>query len=156
MNMMGYTKLKQLKRYQLYEIEMSAETLKDAQEKIEHVVNRSYYLLNPNKENFCLEKIPQRKTSLEKVSYWVNVRSKGQFDEEKIIRKIHQKLTVNIKSIKKSLLWELVVQNGSQSEESLKKELLEKVIVSQSNTQGLLTNPVHERVEFLSKTHSLV
>jgi phosphoribosylformylglycinamidine (FGAM) synthase PurS component len=147
--MLGFSKLLHLRRFDYWDIEIEAESEALAQKDIKHILSASYYLLNPNKSGYSLNAIEKPGLKLNESVFLVNVASKEPFNRTDLIKKINQKVGVNIASLRKSVVWELIVDTNEMSQEALEKELLEEVVVSSSRKKGILLNPINEEARIL-------
>jgi phosphoribosylformylglycinamidine (FGAM) synthase PurS component len=147
-NLLGYKKMKRIKRYGLWELELDTATTEAAIQKVEYIISSSYYISNPNKEAHYIEKVPQPVLRAGEQNILVKVDTPYIINEEQLIKKIAQKVGIKLKSISKSLIWELVIANNG-SKDNLKDELAQKVLNTQNRANGLLVNPIHETYSFL-------
>ena len=131
---LGYAPLRQLRRFGLWELEL------DTAADVHRILENSFYLVNPNKELHMLSQLP--KANLKEGEKRVLVKVDEAESHTQTIKKIKQKTGVQLHSLHRYLIWELV---GPASEDFVKN-----VIVSSSRTRGLLVNPVSQTFECLT------
>jgi len=143
--LMGFDGLKRLRRFSVWDLDVEASSEENLREQVETVLQRSYYLLNPNKEGYFLGELPGHDVSSGKVEL-AEVTAKQAQDFSALSRKIRQKFGSKITVKGKSTLWELLLDDKAEyTQEFLKQTIL----VSRSRKAGLLLNPVSEDVRFL-------
>jgi hypothetical protein len=138
--LLKYDKLQKLSRYTAWEVELNEETNDEVIKTIEKIIDNSYYILNPNKEEYYMEKLPEPKSKEHQLILTV---PNSALDEDGLIKKIQQKVGVTVKSIKKALIWELTT---IVPVEEIKEELMQKVVYCNSRNGGVLVNPVNQKV----------
>jgi hypothetical protein len=149
LNLLKYDKLLCLKRKSLWDLAFSCNSQEEAEQELEQIISKTYYIINPNKEAFYLEKLPTPNIQNSYEQFVLQVISNQPTKENIILNKIQQKVQGTLSSIKKTMVWEISVKKENQSREDLKKELLENVIITSSHNQGILINPVYEKANFL-------
>jgi len=141
-DLLGYTALVSLRRYQLWNIYLENAD----QSQLQHMLDTTYYLVNPNKEGYYLSKLPSKKIDPNQTLCLVSVFNQSNQGESNLALKISRKTQISIPKINKSILWEIVIQSNDI------KTLEKQVIMSQSINQGLLVNPIFESYSFLDPT----
>ncbi len=131
---LGYGQLRQLRRFGSWELEL------DSAADVHHILENSFYLVNPNKESYMLSQLP--KPNLKEGEKRLLVKVNESESHDQTIKKIKQKTGVQLHSLHRYLIWELI---GPVSEDFVKN-----VVVSSSRTQGLLVNPVSQTFECLT------
>ena len=91
-----HIQLKSLKRFDCWEIE-SKHSQDELIEKMKLIINSTFFLLNPNKESYFLTAIPKQKYS---PNLLVNIESKLQDLNEKLIKKIESQANIFINRMK--------------------------------------------------------
>jgi hypothetical protein len=148
--MLGYKSLKGLRRLTIWEVEVEGIASEEGASVLEKVLKQSYYLINPNKEHYQLNQLKAPSVKDGQSVFLAKVISENEFDDQQTIRKIQQKFGIQIKSLSRSVLWEMIVENQSLTYSELQEDLFNKVIISSSRENGLLINPVHQRCEWLA------
>jgi|APSaa5957512576_1039674.scaffolds.fasta_scaffold123955_2 hypothetical protein len=148
-HLLKHTYIKSLKRMQLWELTFNTATPDLALKELDNIINNSYYIINPNKEAYHLEKIAKPSCSNNEVPFLIKVTSKQPSKKEQLINKIKQKVDTNLVSIHSSLIWEIVAENNSNDIDSLKKKLQQDIIITSSRKEGVLINPLYEQANFL-------
>ena len=114
---------------------------------MDQLLAKTYYLLNTNKEDYYLESIP---TSQKEGQFHVLVQINNTLfeDQSDLIKKINDKCQTQVTQLKKSLLWDLVVDANSLEEATtyVQQQLLD------SAKHPFLLNPIFEKSEILSST----
>ncbi|RAP32318.1 hypothetical protein DID76_00515 [Candidatus Marinamargulisbacteria bacterium SCGC AG-414-C22] len=111
---------------------------------VDTIITKSYYLLNTNKEDYYIKTIPL--TSKENVHHVnVIVKSKIETQYNKIISNVNSKCNVNIKQLKRAIVWNLTVAASSYQEA---EEYVSIQLLGESNKKHpLLLNPIFETYE---------
>ena len=138
-----HIQLKSLRRFDCWEIE-SKQPQDELIEKMKLIINSTFYLLNPNKESYFLTAIPKQNHPPHLL---VNIESKLQDLNEKLIEKIENKANIMIKGIKKSILWEITIDNKDKNE----SDLMDEIVLSTSLDKGLLANPYLEKISICNQ-----
>ncbi|MCP4051339.1 MAG: hypothetical protein GY730_11620 [bacterium] len=147
--LLKYDKLKKLKKFRLWELKFSGCSKNEAVLRVKNIIDKSYYILNPNKESYYLSLLPCSGRMSVETKFLIKVKSPGLLDDSKYMRKIRQKVGVEIDAVQSSLVWEMTVEDKGLSNQELKQDLINNVIVTSSRKNGLLVNPVSEQFEFL-------
>ena len=106
------------------------------------ITAKSYYLLNPNKEDFVTELLPS--TDKDVNSVFIDVFSKQPFDNTTLLHKINQHCGVAIKTIQKRITWQCDVDLSQDPKEFVSSHLLPS-----DRQVGILANPIYESFCFL-------
>ncbi len=146
--LLDYKKLKRIRRFIYWELALNANTVQEAEQLVKKINQSSYYILNPNKEAYHISKLPKPKIESQYQVVLVKVDTPYSLNEDRLIKKISQKVGITIKSVTRSLLWELVI-NDKQPLATLQKELAERVITTSNRKQGLLVNLINESYRFI-------
>ncbi len=141
MNFLKCDAIKRCRRYVYWDIDVDCA---DEKQWIESIVAKTYYLLNTNKEDYYVSSLP----SVNKEGAFhilVEVQNTLFEDQSDLIAKINNKCQTNIKHIKKSLLWDLLVEASSyeQAEDYVKTQLLD------GHSHPFLLNPIFEQSSIL-------
>jgi phosphoribosylformylglycinamidine (FGAM) synthase PurS component len=150
-----FSALKQLRRYNLWELSFANVELAKNKTNTKKIIDASYYLMNPNKEGYYLEQLPQHKLQKDEIICLVKVCKNYTFDQTQLIKKIQQKVGVNVAQIHKSLLWEFVLNKPAiVKADDLIKQLVDQVVVTKSISQGLLINPITENYSLITQKNN--
>jgi len=145
-HILGYAPLLKLRRYTLFELTAS-EKVSEAQKQLEVVLSQSYYLANPNKESysFALPTVALEKDQFRVVVKVWPTRAKS---ESETLKKLQAKFGNVYQDIKRYQVWDMVV-SGYANEGLAKADAEQKVILTKSQSQGILVNPLYESYAFL-------
>ncbi len=146
---LNYSKLVSLKRYIIWDIDLEANSESEAKEKIEKILKSTYYLINPNKEAYTINKINKKKVEPPKQLQSIIIENPN-FQKPDLINKIAQKTKVKIDRLEKLLMWEFVLDVPNNNQLNLQKELAEEIIISSSLEKGLLVNELFEKFRFVN------
>lgn len=147
-----FDKLADLQRYTKWTLEGDLD-----EATLDSILENSYYLANPNKESAITGELPAH---AKWTQYHAEVRPSAsrqnsgadsdtalnEVGEEDVRRKINDTFGTSIKSVSKSTLWCLFVDEAPS--DALQKELEEQVVRTSSQSKGLLANPLYEEVTF--------
>ena len=136
-----------LKRLLFWEFKLSASSDQEADRCLQTVLNTTYYVINPNKESFSLEKLPRFPLLASASCFLVQGYSKTASHQAVLAEKIRRKCGVEIRELRKSVLWLI---GTDKNKDVTQQELIDRVIVSRSREQGILINPVYETFRFLT------
>ncbi|MGE4169106.1 MAG: hypothetical protein AB7F28_00080 [Candidatus Margulisiibacteriota bacterium] len=132
---LGMTSLKRLHRYTHFTLEFSPGT--DAASVLNHLLQETFYLINPNKETPFQAHLPKPSLKESETVHVLEV-SGGAFDAA-VLAQLNAVCGGVVRHISKSLVWELVVE-GTVDQDALFAQVGPTV----SRTQGLLINPLYE------------
>ena len=136
-----------MKRFNCWQFQMDAPSHKEAEPILTKLLTSTYYLINPNKESFYLEKLPKSPSINTNDCHLIKVSSKNEFSQKKLEEKIQKKSGVKIRDIKRSVVW--LIATKKEKNISL-DSMAEKIIVSKSRQKGILANTIYENFEFLN------
>jgi phosphoribosylformylglycinamidine (FGAM) synthase PurS component len=139
-NFLGFSELIKLNRYILWEISLDEDTKDLAQKEVKNILDNTYYLVNPNKEQYILENLPPKNISPDQKIITLKVTNKA-VHHKKLAAKITRKTGLKINNLEKNIIWEFKLESKNKTEENLKALIKEKV--------NFLANPLFETYEFL-------
>lgn len=148
-NYLSFSALKRLKRFTKWELEFSAQ--ENVQAALKRLLEESFSILNLNKEAYFLGTKPEATAKAQEHIFHIEVFS-NQAPEPgpdlELIKAIQQKTGIQLKDLRKSLVWELTVV-GKNTPEGHKEALLKEVILTTSRQKGLLVSPLYEIARFI-------
>ncbi len=147
-HILNYPRLRQLKRYTQWEFTFGNLTLPEAESAVTTIFTKTFFLINPNKENYAL-RLPANLPKSSGPQIAISVRPKSPVNWSAMCTKIKSKTSIEVSSIASSTVWVMDLNPGELSEEALREELTERVILAGSVKQGILVNPVSEQFEWL-------
>jgi hypothetical protein len=108
---------------------------------LKSLLSQSFYVLNPNKEDYFLNSVPSSKTHLQRF-----VRIQREFDNDQTNLKdlLNTRFSANLLSLKKSYVWDVKCDLKCSID-----SVLDKIVVSSSSENGILVNPIYESFEIL-------
>ena len=139
--------LTSLRRFICWDLDVQAASEEEAKCAVEAVIQRSYFLLNENKEGYWFDGLPTRNRSGESEYVVYQVKNKVAEDFTDLCASIDLKFNLKVTGLQKSLLWEIGVKGISH--DALQERLLQDVLVTTSQKKGLLLNPLHEEGHYL-------
>jgi phosphoribosylformylglycinamidine (FGAM) synthase PurS component len=145
--LLGQHQLVQLRRFQKWELTLSAASQSEATQQLDTVLKQSFILANTNKEHFYIDVLPELSHSPNRSSFLVQVTPKQPQDFQSTIDRIQQKTGVLFQHLTRSLLWEISIKDDGQP--SSRQALLDQLVLTQSRKQGLLVNPLYETANVL-------
>ena len=138
-NYLKNTHIKELRRYTKWTLTGSDLT----PETLEKILTDSYYIANPNKESASTESLPNHSKWTQ---YHADVRLKEGYLDTYTRDKINQTFNTQIDQISKSTLWCLFTEDDYSPEKEA--SILENVVSTNSQRDGLLANPLYEDIAF--------
>ncbi len=139
-DLMGVTALKRLKRYQHWELTLAGD--------IDAVLKNSYAIVNVNKERYMVDALPELTVPEGCHGFRLEVHPSTPVDRSALAESLTQKSGVEVKTISKSLIWEVILSHPGHREQ-VQAFLMDNVVNTTSRTQGLLVNPILETVMVL-------
>ena len=135
---MGATFCKNLKRYKHWKLKV--DNVVDKNLFIKKISTDSYYLFNPNKEDYKLEIQTVNDSNLFQV--FVDVESLLVNNNVELVSLLNMRYDVNILSIKENILWECYIEADSHDQA---KMLVETQLLSNEHGSGILSNYLYEQ-----------
>ena len=139
---MGHTDLISLSRYTKWVFEYDSDI--ENPKAFKDVLEKSYYILNANKEKYTLNQLPKSKTLKDEIEIIAEVTLKEEPKNTQSLKKIQTKVSIPIRSIKKSTLWKLRVKKGKKSIQELVHSVEKRMVYTKTFNNGLLVNPIYE------------
>lgn len=136
---LGVSILTSLSRYCVWDI--------DCDDALEPVLERSYYLLNPNKEAYSLGSIPISEPQANRHTFFLKVAPRQADRYADISAHIRTQFGFEVRAISRYTLWQIVV-SGSDSE-SLQRQVEQDIVLSRDYQRGLLVNPILDEYELM-------
>lgn len=133
--------IKGCRRFVLWDIDVESNSPK---EWIDSVLSKTYYLLNPNKEDYFLSSIPAKRKH-NGFHVLIQISNSVFENQAELAQKINKKCQTTISSLKKSLVWDLFVEKDSYQE----AETYIKSMLLDSSSHPFLLNPIFESATLL-------
>jgi len=148
--LMRFSSLKSLSRFKMWEfkIEDTPNTIHNAPFKA--VIQNSYRIVNQNKEGYYIDTLPPLQSPEITDVFFLKVFPKSPPNTAQLNTKLTALTGSPISTLKKSILWQIGLQNDGETSE-LADELTRKVVVSSDQKSGLLVNPLYESFELLKQ-----
>ena len=138
-NYLNVDVISELKRYHVWQIKGKDLSINQIQD----VLNDSYYLANPNKEDAWINNIPNQSQT---TCYHLRVQSRESANDNYTQNKINHEFKTTIHSILNATLWCLFTHQ--EFSESNYTYLHDTVVKTTTQSKGLLVNPLYESYEF--------
>ena len=138
---MNLTDCKRLSRYVHWTIDV--DTTETPSEFFSKITEKSYYLLNPNKEGFYTNLKPIGRKDVSTIV--VDVFPKVELDNTVLVDKLNLQCGTHIKRIQKAVTWQCEIDYQQDSKAYVKTHLLPS-----ETSSGILANPIYESFRFLS------
>jgi len=122
--------VKRISRFTRWDIELDGSEA-DARAFVEEVASKSYYLLNPNKEEFAFE-LPKKNHSDDHHIMRLTVEQRVPENRDRLKTKINSRFQGTISSLSQSKVWELFINEPKEN------------YMLPESIRNLLVNPVHE------------
>jgi len=132
-------KLVHLQRFLCWHIQVASELSKEAI--IETLTTNTYLLLNPNKEAYFIDELPQKQSS--NTSVHVSVKSTLKAEYPELAETLTAKCGLPISRLEKSIEWlcQVAIPDAEKATAYVEQELLNTT----SYSQGILVNPIYEQ-----------
>lgn len=129
-----------LNRYVKWELSFSLEK-KEALSHLDTILSKSFYILNPNKEDYYLDHIPSVTSGLQR---FVHVSRDFDVNQTDIMGKINHRFGDKLVSLTKSFVWDIHLSEGCDV-----THVLDNIVSSTSTEKGILVNPLYETYSIL-------
>lgn len=149
-DLLKFEPLVNIRRFIFWEVSFHEPDNNLAVEKLNKILNQSFYLANPNKEFYEIDKVKRKKLGDNQKLFAIKTYNKDTYQKFDLIAKIKNKTKIELTSLKKNLLWEFVLKfNQGLEEKQLREQFISDVLVTKSLEKGLIINPLFEEYEFL-------
>ncbi|MFA5878613.1 MAG: hypothetical protein WC860_00365 [Candidatus Margulisiibacteriota bacterium] len=151
-DLLEFAPLMSLRRFIYWEVGFHEPDYLLAQEKLARILNQSFYLVNPNKEFFEIDKVKRKELLLNQKLFVIKVYNKDTYLKNELIKKIKNKTGIELTFLAKNVLWEFILENDKELPETqLQEALITDVLLTKSIEKGLIINPIFEAYEFVKK-----
>jgi len=145
-HLIQFEALKSLTRYTVWDLEY--DTKSEDKVNLEGLFQESYHLVNPNKEGYYLNSLPEHDRNAFTDVYLLKVFPKTEQFEHGILNKLPDQKNVSLTSLRKSVLWKMgLTFKGNRKD--LEDTLIRRVILTSHQQAGLLVNPLYESYELV-------
>ncbi|MFC1753687.1 hypothetical protein ACFL96_09895 [Thermoproteota archaeon] len=148
-NLLKFHHVLKLRRLIMWNIGFELNSEEQALAEIKKIIQQTFYLLNPNKEAYNIDTLPKPDCPKNTYPELIQIIPKTPADYSGFIKKIKQKTDSPLSKIKKTLVWEFIIEPSVLIKEEIREKLFNDVVVSSAWNKGLLINPVYEDAEFL-------
>jgi len=144
--LIGFEALKRLTRYTVWNLEYDTFTKNEVN--LDSLFQKSYHLVNPNKEGYYLDSLPEHDNNAFTDVYFLRVFPKTEQIGNSLLEKLPAPKNVSLTSLHKSVLWKMEMQfKGNRKD--LESTLIRRVILTSHQQAGLLVNPLYESYELV-------
>lgn len=151
-SVMGVTYIKQLRRFRVVDLTFATSDSIQARTILNHIIETSYHLLNPNKEGVIWDVLPLMRIPDEHALVPVLVSPIQRFDDG-VMDSLNRSLSFPMTALQSSLLWECVVDRMGRNDHTLREDIYRDIVCTSGHTHGVLMNPISELAEFPMLNH---
>ena len=120
-SLLKFQPLRKLTRYTFWELEFSDIESSTAIQKVQSILETSFYLANPNKEEYILSYLPKKIIKNDETLLMVKTFDPNSIEQRTLCEKILRKTGIKIQKIQKSTAWEFVIEKGTDSLDAIQK-----------------------------------